>query len=137
MNEKKLIMNDKRRKRLRIARDSLGLSRPALGIKCDMTGADIKNRETGVTEIKQIFADALEKNVGIRSKWLMEDKGEMIIAQTDSNDAEKWKDKYIECFEKLEKSREEVVTLRKEIERLSAIPTGAGTLAASSGKKGT
>ncbi len=52
-----------------------------MGDKCGMKGPDIKNRERGVVEIKQIFADALEKYLNISSAWLMNDQGEMMVGQ--------------------------------------------------------
>jgi transcriptional regulator with XRE-family HTH domain len=77
MNEKKLPVNNERRERLRIARESLSMSQRTLAEKCDMKAADIKNRENGVVEVKQIFADGLEKKTGIRSDWLMHGQGPM------------------------------------------------------------
>lgn len=43
-----------------------------------MSYADIKNRESGMVEIKQIFATALENTLGINSNWLLADEGDML-----------------------------------------------------------
>lgn len=81
MNEKKLLLNNIRRERLKYIRSYLRLSQSEMGMKCGMKGPDIKNRENGVVEIKQIFADALEKYLNVSSEWLMTGQGEMMVTK--------------------------------------------------------
>lgn len=52
-------------------------------------------------------------------------------------EAETWENKYWTCLEKLEESREHVITLQKQVANLTAPPIGADASVASSGKEGT
>jgi transcriptional regulator with XRE-family HTH domain len=135
MNDKKLLLNIDRGKRLKKARKYLNVSQRELGERCGLTYADIKNRESGLVQIKQIFATSLEKEWGINSNWLLTGQGEMKATRTVAQDSETLKDKYIYHIEKdLNDALEKIGDLQRQIDRLSSPSTGADQSAASSGK---
>jgi len=118
MDEKKFSAQDEKSKRLRDARAYLGLTQEEMGRQCGLKGADIKNRESGRVNIKQIFAVTLEQKLGISSVWLLTGEGEMSAKKAPTKVADGGWEKYALHLE------EEVRELKAEIFLLR----GGGTL---------
>ena len=65
-------------KKIRMIRETLGLSQAALGKSIDLTGAHISRLETGISAITDVILEKYVEAFGVDPEWLMSDKSEDI-----------------------------------------------------------
>lgn len=71
--------------RLKAAREYLGISQLNLAISLGYEKYNpVKDIETGATKLKPPLARLIEKLYGVSEKWLLEEKGEMLVTRQDA-----------------------------------------------------
>jgi transcriptional regulator with XRE-family HTH domain len=79
MDENNLSSKDERGKRLKEARTYLSLTQEEFGAKIGLKWSQVKDRESGIANIKRVLAEKIEEKMGISADWLLTGQGEMMI----------------------------------------------------------
>lgn len=77
MNENKLIKKTQQANRLKILRESLGLTQAAFGEKIGLSHTKIKDRESGLVKISLPEGKFIEREYGVSSEWLLHGEGSL------------------------------------------------------------
>lgn len=63
-----------------LRKEVLGLSRTRFGAPVGMTDSEIKNLETGATQLKELKAQLICQTYGVRPEWLLSGEGDILQA---------------------------------------------------------